>query len=196
MTGINAETVERRKRRLLGEYDDATVVEEREEASPDDFPELLELSEAGYIGAGYVWVVRRAGDAAPLTESMDDVGPERDRVLMILGRGGDEWGLAGGGREAGETFEEAAVREVREETGIDCAVTDCFLLRHRVTVAEGFDERLHTLWCFFGGAYVGGSIAIQAGELNGAAWFAEPPDRVDERVADRVARWAGTADDR
>ena len=189
MSEINAETVERRKRRLLDEYDDVAVVEEREEASAEVFPDLIEGSKSGYVGAGYAWIVRRAGDAAPLSESMGDVGSERDRVLMILGRGSDEWGLPGGGREAGESFEEAAIREVHEETGIDCAIEDCFLLRHRVTVADGFDERLHTLWCFFDGRYEGGSIAVQAGELNGAAWFAEPPGRMLPANERRAETW-------
>lgn len=183
MTEINAGTVERRKRRLLGEYDDVAMSKEREEASRDEFPELLRLSKEGYIGAGYVRVGRRPAQASALTESMGDVGPERDRLLAILHRGSDEWGFPGGGREAGETFEEAAIREVREETGIDCAIEECFEVRHRVTVAEGFAERLHTLWCFFDGRYEGGSIAIQHGELNGAAWFAQPPERM--RHADR-----------
>ena len=120
------------------------------------------------------------------------------RVLMILGRGGTRWGLAGGGREdgevdpretskqasdgsreGGETYEETAVREVHEETGIDCEVTDCFLLRRVKTDSAGdHDERLHTLYVFFDAAYVDGHVEVQPGELNGAAWFAEPPARL------------------
>jgi len=177
--GINRETVERRRDRLCEEYDDVPVREERETVSPDLFEELRAHSLDGYTGGGYAWVVRDPADAAALTESMpDEVGDERS-VLMILGRGGTEWGLPGGGREGNETYEQATVREVREETGVDCEITDCFLCCHRVTVSEGtHDDRLHTLWVFFDGAYAGGSIAIQPGELNGAAWFQDPPDKL------------------
>lgn len=185
---INRETVERRRDRLRDEYGDVRVHEEREVIDGEDFPELLALSRDGYTGGGYAWVVRRPEQAAELTESMPDHVDDDAAVLMILGRGGERWGLPGGGREAGETYEEAAVREVREETGVDCEITDCFLLRHRVTVSAGdHNERLHTLWVFFDAAYDGGHLDIQPGELNGAAWFERPPARLYPENAYRAA---------
>jgi 8-oxo-dGTP diphosphatase len=44
---------------------------------------------------------------------------ERDRVLLMRRDGEGTWGLPGGGVEAGETWEQAARRECREETGWD-----------------------------------------------------------------------------
>lgn len=189
---VNEREVERRKERLLSAHDDGVaVVEERTNVPTDAFPELIEGSEDGYIGAAYVWVVRQPGEAVPLSDSMPaEAIDDRKRVLMILGHDGEAWGLPGGGREIGETFEETAVREVREETGIECAATDLFLLRHRVTTAEGFAERLHTLWVFFDGVYETGTIAIQASELNGAAWFAEPPERMRPENERRAEGWS------
>ncbi|MBO4246702.1 NUDIX domain-containing protein [Halomicrobium sp. IBSBa] len=190
---INGETVERRRERLRDEYDDVTVREETETVGGDLFEELCAESLDGYTGGGYAWVVREPDDAVPLTESMpDEVGDERS-VLMILGRGGTEWGLPGGGREDGETYERAAVREVHEETGVDCDITECFLVVHRVTVSEDdHDDRLHTLWVFFDAVYAGGSISIQPGELNGAAWFERPPDRLYPENEFRAADfWEG-----
>ena len=35
-----------------------------------------------------------------------------------------QWSIPGGAQELGETVRETAVREVREETGLDIAVTD------------------------------------------------------------------------
>ncbi|MFB6151896.1 MAG: NUDIX hydrolase [Haloarculaceae archaeon] len=195
---VNRESVERRRDRLQAEWGETRVHEEREEVPADLFEELLDESRSGYTGGGYAWVVRDPGDAAPLTESMPDEIDEDRRALMILGRDGSRWGLPGGGREDGETYEEAAVREVREEVGIDCTITDLFLLRHRVTVSAGdHDERLHTLWAFFDAAYEGGAVEIQPGELNGAAWFADPPARLHPENAYRAAEfWDGfEADD-
>lgn len=175
-THRNRDAVLERKERLLGEYDDVRVHEEREVVDEDLFAELRKMCEDGYTGGGYAWVVRDPERTAPLTESMPDDIQEARAVLMILGRGGERWGLPGGGREADETYEMAAVREVREETDIGCTVDDLFLLRHLVTTSTGDrEERLHTLWVFFDAVYQDGSIAIQPGELNGAAWFERPP---------------------
>jgi ADP-ribose pyrophosphatase YjhB (NUDIX family) len=50
----------------------------------------------------------------------DDEG----RILMIRRTDNDLYSIPGGQLELGETLAEAAVREVREETGIECEVTD------------------------------------------------------------------------
>jgi 8-oxo-dGTP pyrophosphatase MutT (NUDIX family) len=173
---VNRDTVESRRKRLDEEYgidyhEDVTV-----SVDPADFGREIRMSKDGYIGSSYVWVVRSPEQAAPLTESMpDNIESTDDRVLMILGRGGHEWGIPGGGREDGETFEESARREVGEETSIECAITDCFGVRHERRTSPDHDEQLHNLRVVFEGTYAGGSIAIQAGELSGAAWFAHRP---------------------
>ncbi|WP_164471660.1 NUDIX hydrolase [Halosimplex salinum] len=176
---VNRETVERRLERLRDEYGGAYVQEVDEEVSAETFEDLLEVTRDGYTGGGYAWVVRGPDQTAALTESMPDSVEDGRRVLMILGRGSSRWGLAGGGREDGETYEEAAVREVREETSVECELGDPFLYRRvRTDSAGDHDERLHTLFVFFDAAYAGGHVAVQPGELNGAAWFAEPPARM------------------
>lgn len=188
----NREEVEQRLSRLRGEYGDVPVREEREEVPADVFPELRDLAAEGYTGGGYVWVMRSPQDTAPLADSRPAGLPdhERERVLMILSRGTNRWGLPGGGRECGERYEDAAVREVEEETGIACRILEPFLIRKRVSVSTGDDdERLHTLWVFFDGRYEGGTIRIQPGELNGAAWFAEPPERMHAENEFRAADW-------
>jgi 8-oxo-dGTP pyrophosphatase MutT (NUDIX family) len=42
------------------------------------------------------------------------------RVLLVHRPGYDDWSFPKGKLEAGETVEEAALREVREETGLEC----------------------------------------------------------------------------
>lgn len=172
---VNRETIERRCDRLLEEYEPVEFHEEETTIDPEEFADLREIAEEGYLGGGYAWVVREPEQAAELTPSMPDDLDETERVLLIMGRGSNRWGVAGGGREADETFEEAAVREVAEETGVDCEITDCFLLVHRISRPEneGNDE-VHLLYAFFDAEYAGGHVEIQPGELNGAAWFADP----------------------
>ena len=187
----NEERVERRKKRLLAEYGDVPVEEQTEVHSPEEFEELTGYVRDGYVGGAYAWVVRRPEDAAELTESMpEEAADGRWRALMILGRGRECWGLPGGGLEDGETYEAAVRREVREETNVECAPTEPFLLR-RITVGveDDRDERVHLLYAFFDATYEGGSIAVQPGELSGAAWFAEPPERLLPANEQRAETW-------
>jgi len=130
---VNREPVTRRKERLLAAYGDVRVQGVDDEVPDAAFPGVRARCRDGYTGGGYAWVVREPGEAAPLTDTMPDLDEQR-RVLVILGRGGSRWGFPGG-REDGERYEDAAVREVHEETGIDCTITGRFLLRETVTVA-------------------------------------------------------------
>lgn len=172
---VNREEVERRRDRLFDRFGPAPVRERHDAPDPDTFEEWAELSEAGYIGSAYALVRRTPDQLPPLTASMGEVGEERERVLLILGRGGRRWGVPGGGQEGDETYEAAVEREVREEVGIDIDLRGVNHMRHEISTCDGYDERLHVLRVFFHAEYAGGHIAIQPGELNGAAWFANPP---------------------
>ncbi len=51
------------------------------------------------------------------------VTDEQGRILMVHKTDNDLWALPGGGMDLGESIADAAVRETKEETGIDIAVT-------------------------------------------------------------------------
>jgi len=172
---INLDEIERRRDRLFDRFGDAPVHERHDTPPADEFAEWIELSTAGYIGSAYALVHRPPERLPELTESMAVDGGERERVLLILGRGGSQWGVPGGGQEDDEPMEATAHREVAEEVGISVSLTGLNHLRHEIATCEGYDERLHVLRVFFHAEYEDGSITIQPGELNGAAWFAEPP---------------------
>ncbi|EMA53484.1 MULTISPECIES: NUDIX hydrolase [Halococcus] len=172
---INLDEIERRRDRLFDRFGEAPVRERHDTPDADEFEEWSELSTTGYIGSAYALVHRPPERLPELTESMAVDGDERERVLLILGRGGSKWGVPGGGQEGDETMEATVRRELLEEVGIAASPTGLNHLRHEVATCEGYDERLHVLRAFFHAEYEGGSIAIQPGELNGAAWFAEPP---------------------
>ena len=188
---VNLSAVERRRDRLLDEYGDAPVWTNHVEAPPDAFDEWVADSKAGYVGSAYALVRRPPERLQSLTPSMTVDGAETERVLLILPRGGNRWGVPGGGQEDDETLEATLARELREEVGIEAAPTDICYLRHDVATAEGADERLHTLRAFFHATYTGGSVSIQPGELNGAAWFADPPaaDRLLPETDVLLSEW-------
>ena len=103
---INEETrqeVNRRLKRLKREYGDFSVKETTVTNEPDFFEHGRQLAKDGWIGDAGAWVT-----------------DEQDRVLLIQHRDGPtEWGTPGGGHEPGETMEETARREVREDTGVE-----------------------------------------------------------------------------
>jgi ADP-ribose pyrophosphatase YjhB (NUDIX family) len=51
------------------------------------------------------------------------VTDEHDRIVLVRRRDNDLWALPGGGMELGESIVDTAVREVKEETGLDVEVT-------------------------------------------------------------------------
>lgn len=172
---INREEVERRCERLEDRFGEATIHERHDTPKPDRFEDWLEQSNDGYIGSAYALVQRSPDDLPPLADSFTVDGAEQERVLLILGRGASKWGVPGGGQEADETMETTAKREITEEVGITISLTDINHMRHEISTCEGYDERLHVLRVFFHADYEDGSITIQPGELNGAAWFTNPP---------------------
>lgn len=172
---VNRDGIKLRCDRLFDRFGEAPIYERHDTPDPDRFEEWLEMSMDGYIGSAYALVRRSPDDLPPLTETMAVDGEERERVLLILERGGSKWGVPGGGQEADETMETAVRREVTEEVGITISLANINHIRHEISTCEGYDERLHVIRVFFQATYEDGSITIQPGELNGAVWFSNLP---------------------
>lgn len=196
-THVNRATADRLLDRLRGDQGDLPVVPGEVELPPEPFTDLRERCEGGFTGSAYAWVVREPADAPPVAGALpDDAGLDREHVLLVVGREAEEatWGLPGGGRESGESYAEAAAREVREEAGVDAAIGSPFLahrVRHRP--ADGGDAVdavvLHTLWVCFDATYDGGHLEVQPDEVRGAAWFADPPPRLGPWAQYRAREW-------
>src|ERR1700694_2531117 len=62
-----------------------------------------------------------ANSVVPSTTAV--VTDEHDRIVLIRRRDNDLWALPGGAMELGESIVDTAVREVKEETGLDVEVT-------------------------------------------------------------------------
>ncbi len=87
-------------------------------------------------------------------------------------RGEIAWGLAKGGIEPDESVEDAAVREVREETGIDAAIEESLGETRYIYIWE--DVRVRKTVHFFLMRAVGGDPADHDDEMEDVRWMPLP----------------------
>ncbi len=108
--------------------------------------------------------------------------PRRRAVLLVeqqrRGEDGLVWSLPGGTWEIDESAEQAAVRETKEETGLDVVLKG--LYDSRVEVMEMPDMRVAAFILTYEGECVGGELRPQDpdGQIRQAAWV--PVEQVDQ----------------
>src|SRR5919198_1715103 len=111
------------------------------------------ISAGGGVPAG----LRRAADA-PL-------------VARRSARGTLQWTLPKGQQEAGETVPETALREVREETGLEVELVGPLDTIDYWFVWAPEQTRYHKFVHYFLMRAVGGDLARHDDEMEAAAWF-------------------------
>lgn len=87
---------------------------------------------------------------------------QRENILMVKNKGENSsyYTLPGGAVERGETLEEAAIREAKEETGLDVELDGIF------SISEAFfeDRGHHAIFFTFRGKIIGGEMTISMPE--------------------------------
>lgn len=114
---------------------------------------------------------------------------EGDQIEVVLAsrrtrRGELAWGLAKGGIEDGETHEDAALREVREETGYTALIEASLGETKYFYVWE--DTRIRKTVHFFLMRCTGGDPSARDDEMEEVRWF--PLERALKRAAYRGER--------
>jgi len=98
--------------------------------------------------------------------------PEKELRVLLIKRGGHpflgKWALPGGFVRPNETTEQAAVRELREETGVDNVY-----LEQLYTFSDiGRDPRTWVMSCSYMALINSSAVQLKAGDdAAGAAWF-------------------------
>ena len=92
---------------------------------------------------------------------------ERDGKILLQRRSDNGgWGLPGGLLELEETYAQAALREVREETGLDCRLTAFLGLYHNYDMMWSNGDRAHTLGAIYTAEIVGGALRTDEESLE------------------------------
>lgn len=96
---------------------------------------------------------------------------EDGRILMIRRTDNDRYAIPGGQLELGETLAQAAVREVQEETGVECEVTGVVGLYSNPNHVIAYDDgevRQEFSICFFARG-IGGKLTT-SNESKEVCW--------------------------
>jgi ADP-ribose pyrophosphatase YjhB (NUDIX family) len=115
-------------------------------------------------------VVDKTGTKGLLIGRLDPKDASHERLL---------WSLPKGHIEEGETPEQAAIREVAEETGIKSEITRSLGMIDFWFMASG--KRIHKTVHHFLFTEVGGRLAPQVTEVDDVAWF--PLEEIASRLA-------------
>lgn len=107
---------------------------------------------------------------------------EAGRVLLIQREDFEVWALPGGEIEPGESLAAAAVREAREETGLEVRLTRLVGVYSRPLWRDG---GVHVV--VFAGQAIGGTLRPQPGEALDARFFEE------DEMAGRLVSWSRPA---
>ena len=82
------------------------------------------------------------------------------KILLQRRTDNGRWGLIGGLLEMNETYEEAALREIREETGLEVRL-DAFLgIFHNHNMVWGNGDAAHVICAFFTASIINGEPRI------------------------------------
>lgn len=99
-----------------------------------------------------------------------DSATKQPRVLLIHRQRYDDWSFPKGVAMDDETIEEAALREVKEETGVDCRITSMLSqMRYNYRTRSG-KTRPKVVHYFLMKA-VGGALQATGEEVDEVAWF-------------------------
>ena len=88
------------------------------------------------------------------------------RILFQRRSDNGRWGLVGGLLELEETYEQAAIREAREETGLDVRLTAFLGIFHNHNMVWSNGDRAHTIGAYYDAEIVSGTPRIDAESLE------------------------------
>lgn len=96
---------------------------------------------------------------------------ENEQVLMVHNKDVNSWSMPGGAVEDEETLEQAAIREVKEETGLQVEISDVVAVNECLFTKNNE----HAIFITFKAKIIGGKISIESpNEISTITWLDIP----------------------
>lgn len=124
-------------------------------------------------------------EGSALTASARVKDPD-GRIALIQNRWTDGWFLPGGEVEADESPEEAARREVQEETGLDATIESSLVVLDQTYISEeDGEEWFSALFVVYAASAEGeipdvSQLGVTDDEILSAQWFDALPDNLQD----------------
>jgi mutator protein MutT len=167
--GAGGEEVRKKRKRRRSRSKSSQRSHPKNSQPQKDRPKKLYAKRVDEVSAGGL-VVDSTGTKGLLIGRIDAKDVKRERLL---------WSLPKGHIETGETPEQAAIREVKEETGIESQIDKSLGVIDFWFMAGG--KRIHKTVHHFLFKETGGKIAPQVSEVDDVRWF--PLEEIVEKLA-------------
>lgn len=111
---------------------------------------------------------------------------DNNRILLQKRTDKNCWSFPGGVMDLGESFEETAVREVKEETGLDVKVRELIGVYSKYSDEYQNGDRSQPVLVFFKCSVVGGELRCDGDETSELKYFDldEKPDLLNKQHDD------------
>lgn|SRR3712207_2373699 len=129
-----------------------------------------------YLMSDYIkWIRSKVGNDIIILNFSGACITNENGELLLQKRSDKEdiWGLPGGAVEIGESIEESAIREVKEETGIDISVDYLVGVYSKYFTEYANGDKAQSIFYSFKGSILGGDLCIDKCETFDLKFFAK-----------------------
>lgn len=110
---------------------------------------------------GYIQKVRRyLGNQKIILNCAGGIVLKNDKILLQRRSDNNEWGLVGGLLELDESYLDAAIREIKEETGLTVKAKSFLGIFHNHNMMWGNGDKAHTIGAYYVFEIVDGELRI------------------------------------
>lgn len=113
------------------------------------------------LAKGYVQKVRRyLGNQKIILNCAGGIILKNNKILLQRRSDNNEWGLVGGLLELDESYLDAAIREIKEETGLTVKAKSFLGIFHNYNMMWGNGDKAHTIGAYYVFEIVDGELRI------------------------------------